>query len=332
MDADNFLKQYALGERDFQGAYLFNLSLIGRDLRGANFTYAFLSRTNLSGADLRGANLRGANLYSATLRGVDLRGAFLYEADLSKAHLEGAKLCGAFLSSVNFGSAILSGADFKGAILTISNLNGACLKGADLTAASIQSSDFTNADLTGANLQGVDLTEVKLDQAILSATEMDKIPDSVSESSKSLPDAANAVSESNDSASNQGVLFNPDWQIQTWEGMRFRSKAEVKIAQALDQALVFFLPNCLTRLNNPQKRGGRGNLEPDFLVCYYGKWGILEVDGPFHTPDRRVKEQERERLFKMHGIRVVERFDAARCETQPDEVVKQFLSILEVLH
>ncbi|MBE9233096.1 DUF559 domain-containing protein [Cuspidothrix issatschenkoi LEGE 03284] len=65
-------------------------------------------------------------------------------------------------------------------------------------------------------------------------------------------------------------------------------------------------------------------------MCYNGKWGVLEVDGPFHTAERRVEEQERERIFKKNGIKVVERFDAERCYSNPDEVVQEFLNMIEI--
>lgn len=87
------------------------------------------------------------------------------------------------------------------------------------------------------------------------------------------------------------------------------------------------MPNCLARLDDPQKPKGRANKEADFLVCYQGKLGILEVDGPHHTPERRVEEQERERLFRLHGIIVVERYDSEKCKAQPFKVVDQFLKL-----
>ncbi len=72
------------------------------------------------------------------------------------------------------------------------------------------------------------------------------------------------------------------------------------------------------------------NREPDFLVCLGGKWGILEVDGePFHPASRTVEDHERHRLFKQHGIRVVEHFDATKCYEAPQTVVKKFLEILK---
>ena len=115
----------------------------------------------------------------------------------------------------------------------------------------------------------------------------------------------------------------------TWENLRFRSKTEIKIAEALDRTGVLFVPNSLARLNTPK---GRGNKEADFLICYKGKWGVLEVDGPFHIAERRVEEQERERIFKINGIKVVERFDAKECYETPDKVVQKFFYLMEIAY
>ncbi len=111
-----------------------------------------------------------------------------------------------------------------------------------------------------------------------------------------------------------------------WNNLRFRSQSEVRIAQALDRADTLFFPNCMARLGLSV---GRRNREADFLVCYKGKWGILEVDGePFHPPSRTTADHERDRLFKAHGIVVIEHFDASECFETPDGVVRKFLEIL----
>jgi hypothetical protein len=123
---------------------------------------------------------------------------------------------------------------------------------------------------------------------------------------------------------NQGVSFGQGSLI-TWYNLRFRSQSEKRIAEALDNAKVFFLPNCLGRLGLAQ----RENREADFLVCYQGKWGIIEVDGePFHPPSRTVQDHTRDRLFKSHGIKVVEHYDATKCYNTPDDVVREFLEFL----
>lgn len=123
---------------------------------------------------------------------------------------------------------------------------------------------------------------------------------------------------------NQAVMAK---SARIWKNLRFRSQSEVRIAQALDRMDVLFLPNCMARLGSV---AGRRNREADFLICYEGKWGILEVDGePFHPPTRTVKDHERDRLFRSHGILVVEHFDASECYKNPEEVVGTFLKILK---
>jgi len=130
--------------------------------------------------------------------------------------------------------------------------------------------------------------------------------------------------------SNQGKDFHNQAvkdSLRSWNDLRFRSESEVRIAKALDDVGVLFLPNCMARLNTTD---GRRNREADFLVCSAGKWGILEVDGePFHPPTRTVEDHRRDRYFKAHGITVVEHFDATECYNKPDQVVQRFLEILE---
>jgi hypothetical protein len=128
-----------------------------------------------------------------------------------------------------------------------------------------------------------------------------------------------------DSVNNQGLQFSPKAPMVTWKNLRFRSQTEIRIAEALERAHVLFLPDCVARLGFSQWQ----NREADFLVCHKGKWGTIEVDSPSsHPPTRTVEDHERDRLFKVHGIRVVERFDASECWQNADGVVKRFLYLL----
>jgi hypothetical protein len=113
--------------------------------------------------------------------------------------------------------------------------------------------------------------------------------------------------------------------VVVWNNLRFRSKTERVIAEELDKRGILFFPNCMVRLGAPANRTNR---EPDFLICHKGKWGILEVDGePFHTS--AAKDHDRDRLFKQHGIKVIERYDAHRCYNSPSLVVDEFLLLLD---
>ncbi len=101
--AEEQLKAYASGERDFAFSDLRYANLLGANLREAN-----LREANLRGANLRGANLRGANLREANLR----------EANLRNANLQGANLLGANLLGANL--------DFTGFSLSCKTINVKC--------------------------------------------------------------------------------------------------------------------------------------------------------------------------------------------------------------
>ncbi|MFM5891221.1 MAG: pentapeptide repeat-containing protein [Dolichospermum sp.] len=273
-----------------------------------NFNYIDLRATDLSYANLYGANLYGAELSKAILIWANLSKANLSKANLSKANLRGANL-----SAANLEKSQVIGTNFYNVTLT-----SACIKDWLLN--------------SSTNLDGVICEYVYLDGIM---TERRPIngnfePGEFASLYKKIIENTDLILSKisqNDNINNQGVQFYSDSTIHTWENLRFRSKTEIKIAEALDRTGVLFVPNSLARLTTPK---GRENKEADFLICYNGKWGILEVDGPFHTAERRVEEQERERIFKKNGIKVVERFDAQRCYNNPDEVVQEFFKMIDI--
>ncbi|MFN7515300.1 MAG: pentapeptide repeat-containing protein [Dolichospermum sp.] len=308
-----------------------------------------LSGTDLSKADLSGANLGGAFLLQANLNGANLGGAFLVEAFLLDAKLSGAFLFDANLFDANLFDADLRWADLSGANLAMSQVIGTNFYNATLTGACIKDW-YINSE---TNLEKVICEYVYLDWEYLDygnvekkerrpingnfapgefASLYKKIIETTDLILRKTPENENTVNklekniDVDNTSNNQGVQRS-DSTIHTWERLRFRSKTEIKIAEALDRTGVLFLPNSLARLTTAK---GRENKEADFLICYNGKWGVLEVDGPFHTAERRVEEQERERIFKKNGIKVVERFDSERCYNNPDEVVQEFFNMIEI--
>ena len=111
----------------------------------------------------------------------------------------------------------------------------------------------------------------------------------------------------------------------SWNGLNFRSQTEVKIAQALDARGVLFFPLPAARVSVGESRR---TMEPDFVICSRGRWGVLEVDGlPFHR-DTAAADHQRDRWLKEYGVRVVERFDGDHCFQNPDLVVQRFLDLL----
>ena len=124
---------------------------------------------------------------------------------------------------------------------------------------------------------------------------------------------------------NQGIPIQDKPRFD-WHYLFFRSPHEIKIAEALDAYKVLFLPNCMARFSSPNPQE-RCNREADFLVCYEGKWGIIEVDGETTHPSA-AKDHERDRLFHSYGIRVIQRYSAERCTNNPKGVVREFLELL----
>ncbi|MFM6036133.1 MAG: pentapeptide repeat-containing protein [Sphaerospermopsis kisseleviana] len=326
------------------------------DLSSADLCQANLRDADLRDANLRDANLRDANLCQATLSNADLSNADLVNANLIRAKVQYADLSGANLSGAD-----LSGARLDTSDLSRANLSGANLGGANLANSQVIGTNFDNATLTGCSIKDwlisskTNLDKVICEYVYLSNTsfyrQTQKRPingnyapgefaslykkiiettDLILSKTTEIENTVNKPEKNIDvdnTSNNQGVKFYSNSTIHTWERLRFRSKTEIKIAEALDRTGVLFVPNSLARLTTSK---GRENKEADFLICYNGKWGVLEVDGPFHTAERRVEEQERERIFKKNGIKVVERFDAQRCYNNPDEVVQEFFKMIEI--
>lgn len=107
-----------------------------------------------------------------------------------------------------------------------------------------------------------------------------------------------------------------------WKGMVFRSNTEVRIAKALENANVVYLPPVKARLTVGKERTGR---EIDFMVFHKGRWGVLEVDGPYHQADA---DAARDDLLRANGIRFIQRFDADSCYHDAPGVVRTFLARL----
>ncbi len=69
--------------------------------------------------------------------------------------------------------------------------------------------------------------------------------------------------------------------------------------------------------------------EPDLLVTYRGRAGIIEIDGPHHK-GRRSDDASRERLLRNAGIRHIDRLDV-RDSTAKSEVEKFITDFLKHL-
>ncbi len=122
-----------------------------------------------------------------------------------------------------------------------------------------------------------------------------------------------------DVPSNQGLAVQQSPYRQFWQGLHFRSSAVLALAKAFDKRSVSYLTGCPMRIGVTEMRQ---NIEPDFLVCQGGKWGILQVaDAAFG--------EKYARLLKFHGIKLVEVVEADFCSAYPDQAVHNFLTLLE---
>ena len=121
---------------------------------------------------------------------------------------------------------------------------------------------------------------------------------------------------------NQGTL-GPHHGNFSWNGLRFRSQSEIAVSRELSSRKILYFPL-------PAAVRGITKLEPDFLICHKGQWGVLEVHGePFHPPERNVEEQKRARWLEFGGVITVQSFDSGRCFNDASSVVDEFLQLLE---
>jgi len=128
---------------------------------------------------------------------------------------------------------------------------------------------------------------------------------------------------------NQGLISelvaNRDGrQIYEYNGIKFASKSEIRIAQELETRKILFFPLPLA-VKAETGNNFQDHREIDFLVCDEGVWGILEV--AYH-PDRYEKDAEKDNWFKKSGILCIQHYTAERCYKEPSKVITEFLNIL----
>lgn len=125
---------------------------------------------------------------------------------------------------------------------------------------------------------------------------------------------------------NQGIERGTMRAPHQFEGLRYRSKAEVAVAQALEVTDAAYWPNCLARLG--LDAANRRLREADFLIHRRGKWGILEVDGVNYHGGNAAQDHARDRAFLQHGHLLIQRFPAKSCLAAPADVVAEFFGLL----
>lgn len=148
MDAEELLKRYAAGERDFSG-----LNLRGAKLNGVDPSIDDLGAYNKPYENGIAADLSGINLSEADLTDAELSGTNLSNANLSRANLNRAGLGQCNLTNTNF-----RGANLTEAYLSCAELDGTDMREANLFYAEISQTYF-GADVRGAkNVNTVNFT------------------------------------------------------------------------------------------------------------------------------------------------------------------------------
>ena len=117
-----------------------------------------------------------------------------------------------------------------------------------------------------------------------------------------------------------------------WGGMSFRSKTEVKIAEALYNKQVLFFANARGQVSCQSSPVSNsllpGRIEVDFLVFHQGRCMILEVDGVHHQGgSQTVRDYARDRVLLREGIPTA-RFTANECFNRTEDVIVEFLQML----
>jgi hypothetical protein len=108
-----------------------------------------------------------------------------------------------------------------------------------------------------------------------------------------------------------------------WEGLSFRHNTEIELAKELERRGIMFFPSAGVRVTN-SLTDERKTLEPDFLILYKGKMGILELDGESHK-EKHYSDAQRARIFKKQGISIVEHYPSSM---SPEKIVDDFLEIM----
>jgi uncharacterized protein YjbI with pentapeptide repeats len=165
MTAEELLREYKGGRRDFRGMDLRGIDLGGADFLDVDFRGAKLSGATLSdffrpssivgafaGADLRGARLIAGSFLGSSFAAANLEDAHFEEAFCWGVGFNGANLSNAHLEKAMFQSADLTGADLSSAGLTSTNFYSAIFNETKFSSAFFGNTVLANVDLTAAEL------------------------------------------------------------------------------------------------------------------------------------------------------------------------------------
>ncbi|MGK7898128.1 MAG: hypothetical protein AB4372_32050 [Xenococcus sp. (in: cyanobacteria)] len=131
-----------------------------------------------------------------------------------------------------------------------------------------------------------------------------------------------------------GIITNPESENNhknssfSQHSQSLLQEAETKIAEALDSIGVTFFVKPNIRLTAPE---GKCNLQPNFVIYYGGKLGIIEIDETEKGLNNGLgnqTEKNSDRFLQNTNIDIIKHYDDLRCFLEPDLVIKEFLEIL----
>lgn len=109
------------------------------------------------------------------------------------------------------------------------------------------------------------------------------------------------------------------------DGLSFSNKWELGVYRVLKKKQASLPPNAtigivpLAGARLPER-----TLEPDFLITYKGRAGILEVDGPHHAGSKkRANDLSRDGQFRAAGVAYIDRLDVRDVDSEKE--VEQFV-------
>jgi hypothetical protein len=105
----------------------------------------------------------------------------------------------------------------------------------------------------------------------------------------------------------------------TYNGRYYRGHDETVVARELDRLAILFFPLPTASRASVLK-------EPDFVIVYKGRVGVLEVDGAYHT-GRAADDHKRDLFFEQSGI-FVKHFNGDDVRSNVKLVVETFLKLL----
>lgn len=155
-----------------QHEWLYDGTLNGLKLVGANLQDTDLFMGNFQGANLRGGNLKQTNLFMANFAGANLAQANLQRANCNEANFAGTVLYEAILVGADFVASNLDASDLRRANLRGAIFNGASMRGVSLIQASIDDAQLTEANLQNADLTMAVMRRVRLEGARLTKADL----------------------------------------------------------------------------------------------------------------------------------------------------------------